>query len=273
MRGNELTVRQALPNVYHLRDALDARMTLLVGTRRALLWDAGYGLCDLREKVRAITALPLTVLCSHAHYDHALGCRRFPRAYLSQTDFPARAQAIGPVARTRVLSRARDMGVTLDEGETARYLADGRDPFAPLRASRFDLGGMGVQVVPMPGHTPGSIGLWVPARRLLLPGDNLNPVLWLFLADSMPLATYAKMLRGVLGLPFAHALCPHDDRLYSRAEVQALANGLTASAMRHARPVRIPGHEEVAAMEFAPAPGFTLVFDGKRDLPEQLPRE
>lgn len=272
MRENHITQREALPGVYHLRDALDARMTLLVGARRALLWDAGYGLCDLREAVRGITALPLTVLCSHAHADHALGCRRFPKAYLSREDFAARAEAIGPVARARVLGRAREAGIAMGEGEAARYLADGRDPFAPLRAARFDLGGLGAHVLPMPGHTRGSIGLWVPARRLLLPGDNLNPVLWLFLADSLPLAAYALVLQGMLRLPFAHALCPHDDRLYSRAQVQALADGLTASAMRHARPVRIPGHEEIATMAFSPAPGFELVFDGARDRPEDMPR-
>ena len=272
MRENAITTREALPGVYHLRDALDARMTLLLGARRALLWDAGYGLCDLRGAVRGISTLPLTVVCSHAHADHALGCRRFPKAYLSGGDYPARAEAIGPAARARVLGRARDAGVALGEGEAARYLADGRDPFAPLRATRFDLGGLGAHVLPMPGHTRGSVGLWVPARRLLLPGDNLNPVLWLFMADSLPLAAYASMLRGLLRLPFAHALCPHDDRLYSRAEVRALAEGLTGPAMRHARPVRIPGHEEMATLEFSPAPGFTVVFSGARDRPEDLPR-
>jgi len=67
------TILNPFPRVYHIRDGLDAHMTLLVGDREALLFDTGYGLADLLQAVRAITPLPLNAVLSHGHYDHANG--------------------------------------------------------------------------------------------------------------------------------------------------------------------------------------------------------
>ena len=66
---------QVLPDVYHIQDCMGVCMTLLVGKDRALLVDTGYGLENVREMAASITALPVTVLLTHAHHDHALGAR------------------------------------------------------------------------------------------------------------------------------------------------------------------------------------------------------
>ena len=68
MRENAITTREALPGVYHLRDALDARMTLLLGARRALLWDAFDGCTDLTIRT------PKGSYASRYAAAHGFGC-------------------------------------------------------------------------------------------------------------------------------------------------------------------------------------------------------
>src|SRR5580698_1483188 len=43
---------------------------LLIGTRRALLFDTGPGIYSIREQVRRLTNLPVIAIPSHLHFDH-----------------------------------------------------------------------------------------------------------------------------------------------------------------------------------------------------------
>jgi len=261
MSDTGFTVFNPFERVYHIRDELDAHMTLLTGANRALLFDTGYGLRDPLAAVRGITDLPLTVLCSHAHYDHLLGARWFERVLLPAEEVPACRRNTGLPLRRRVLRRAESLGVPLSVQEREAYLAFKLPKPAPLEERAFDLGGLHVRVQPMPGHTPGSVGLWVEEARLLLAGDNLNPVVWLLFRDCAPLARYAETMRGILDLPFTHALCPHADKPFARGAVEAYVEGLRPETFRGAEKVSIPPYGRIDTRRCSPAEGFTLVFD------------
>ncbi len=63
----------------------------------------------------------------------------------------------------------------------------------------FALGGRTLQVIPTPGHTPGSICLLDAGARLLFTGDTVVPgTILMFLPDSLPLATYASSMQRLL---------------------------------------------------------------------------
>ncbi|MEO8450869.1 MAG: MBL fold metallo-hydrolase, partial [Gemmatimonadota bacterium] len=52
---------------------------LIVGTKRALMFDTGIGLVPIRPVVEQLTSLPVEVLNSHTHYDHVGGNAEFDR--------------------------------------------------------------------------------------------------------------------------------------------------------------------------------------------------
>ena len=50
---------------------------LIVGSRRAVLFDTGLGVVGIDRVVRQLTAMPVTVINSHTHFDHVGGNRGF----------------------------------------------------------------------------------------------------------------------------------------------------------------------------------------------------
>jgi len=162
---------------------------LIIGNDRAVLFDAGTGNRDIVPVVRALTALPVTVIPSHLHFDHVGALGRFERTALPDL----------PVLR----ARAADRWLTLKRYEFLGH-AD------RLAAPRFtvdewwsggqiiDLGGRRLQVVLLPGHTPTSVGLYDADQRLLFAGDFIYPgELYAFLPGASRAAYLATTRRLV----------------------------------------------------------------------------
>src|SRR5215831_13636573 len=74
---------------------------LILGNRRALLFDTGMGIGKISEVVRELTKLPIAVLNSHTHFDHVGGNADFSDIYDEDTPF-TRANEHG---RSNVYSR------------------------------------------------------------------------------------------------------------------------------------------------------------------------
>ena len=251
------TVREAMPGVRHIQDGMGVCMTLLTGDRRALLIDAGYGVEDVAALGGTLTELPVTLLLTHHHHDHAMGARWFDGSLMfpeDRADFPLYA---GEEQRKRVLGQAASKGIA-PEGDLMG--ADIPLPDA-LTAGPIDLGGLTAEVIRCPGHTPGSAVIWVPERRLLLTGDDWNPCTWLFFPAALPVHDYLRNMRGLLALPFEHVLCSHQPGLYPREAWERFLDGLTDDALRAAQPVDIPPYEAIDTRQAMLPEGQTLVFD------------
>ena len=153
------------PHVYLIDDAGESTCYLILGSERALLIDTVNGMEDLRAIVRSLTDLPVTVVNTHGHCDHIYGNVYFDEAWMHPAD---NALAAAHFAM-------RESGAE-------------PCPFRPLEVGqRIDLGGEEVEIVGLPGHTPGSIGVLDKKRRLLFSGDGLNPHIWMQLEESLPL--------------------------------------------------------------------------------------
>jgi glyoxylase-like metal-dependent hydrolase (beta-lactamase superfamily II) len=139
---------------------------LLLGKERALLFDAGTGLRDIVPVVRSLTALPVTVLPSHLHFDHVGALGKFERTALP--DLPALRQR----AKGRVLTLRRyEFLGALDRLSPPTFPVD--DWWSD--GQFIDLGGRTIQVLRLPGHTADSVMIWDSSSALGFVGDFIYP--------------------------------------------------------------------------------------------------
>ena len=161
--------------VYQIR-AIGARVTVLSEGRDLMLVDAGLwgssraiadGLRDLGRTPHEIQGIAIT----HAHPDHsgglaelAMGTDISVAAHALEADIiegttaapnPLRWKLVGPMSWS-VLNRLMGSPVPVhhrvEDGDRLPFQAE-------------------VQVVHLPGHTPGSIGLYLPRKRVVIVGD------------------------------------------------------------------------------------------------------
>ena len=165
---------------------------LILGTDRAILFDAGTGFRDIVPVVRSLTPLPVTVIPSHLHFDHVGALGRFDNT----------AMIDAPTLRSRV----RDSRLRLERYEFLGF-AD-RLPTPTIRVdewwavdSNVDLGGRRLLVVATPGHTQTSVSLYDEERHQLCAGDFIYPgELYAFLPGASRrayLATTVRLLSAI----------------------------------------------------------------------------
>ena len=160
-------------NVWRIEESSEygaVNMFLILGRKNALLIDTGHGLNDPGPFVKTITALPVLVVNTHSHYDHAGGNKYFDKIHAHPADFPM-------------------MGGTKGK---AREIAGVQEGYV------FDLGERKLTVVETPGHTPGSICLLDGEHKMFFTGDNNNSHTWMFLRESTPLETYLRTLEKLI---------------------------------------------------------------------------
>jgi glyoxylase-like metal-dependent hydrolase (beta-lactamase superfamily II) len=196
--------------IYEPRQSEGTIGYLIVGDQRAILFDTGMGIGDLKKLTSELTRLPIVVLNSHTHDDHVGGNWQFSTIYGMDTDF-TRQSAKGSSTDAQAEIKPSEICGSLPEGfdpktyatkpwKITRYLHDG---------DKIDLGGRSLQVIATPGHTPDAICLFDQANGLLFTGDTYYPgTIWLYRPETdlaaydasvHRLAALAPQVRIVLG--------------------------------------------------------------------------
>ena len=187
--------------IYEPHQAKEVISYLIVGEKRALLFDTGMGISDIKKLTAEITKLPITVLNSHTHDDHVGGNWQFDTIYGMDTDF-TRQNARGSREDAQAEITPDQLCGTLPKGFDAKsyatrpwkitaYIHDGE---------RIDLGGRTLEAIATPGHTPDAISLIDRAQGLLFTGDTYYPApIWLFRPET-DLDAYARSIRRLAAL-------------------------------------------------------------------------
>ncbi len=264
LRQHWFRVQELDPGIVSISEPLHEEVVssfLILGELRALLIDTGMGVGDIRAVVEDHTSLPVTVVNSHAHWDHIGGNHRFDEIVIHQAEAHELPEGVGNDRLRKAFATDRLLG-PLPEGFDIEAFT-----IPPSVASlvlsggeRFDLGGRTLEVIHAPGHSPGGIVLLDRARGALFSTDVAYAgALYAFGRDAdfavyrqtmAMLAELAPQLKAVYG---SHNTSPFAPELLLR-----MRDGMEAVAAGR-QPDEMVG--DVARHEFQ---GFSILVDADR---------
>jgi glyoxylase-like metal-dependent hydrolase (beta-lactamase superfamily II) len=186
--------------IYEPHQSEEVISYLIVGEKKALLFDTGMGISDIKKVTSELTKVPIVVLNSHTHNDHVGGNWEFDTIYAMDTDF-TRKNAKGSREAAQAEIAPDQICGSLPKGfDAAKYETRPWKITAYTHdGDKFDLGGRTIEVIATPGHTPDAISLIDRANGLLFTGDTYYPApIWLFRPET-DLEAYAASIRRLSG--------------------------------------------------------------------------
>jgi glyoxylase-like metal-dependent hydrolase (beta-lactamase superfamily II) len=203
--------------IYEPHQSEEVISYLILGQSKALLFDTGLGISDIKKVARELTQLPIIVLNSHTHDDHVGGNWEFHTIYSMET----------PFTEHNAKGSREDAQEEIAPGEVCGQLPQGFDSKSyrtrPWTITRYihdgntiDLGGRTIEILATPGHTPDAISLYDRANELLFTGDTYYPApIWLYRPETdfnayaksiqrlADLAPHVKLVLGAHNIPVA----------------------------------------------------------------------
>ena len=147
------------------------RFFLLAGKERALLIDTGMNVGKAKEAAEALVQVPVQLINTHADPDHTGGNKAFNQVMMHEDE----------KQNYHVLVEQKIISVT-----------DGQI---------IELGDRPVQIVWIPGHTPGSIGILDINKRYFFSGDTVQQNSEIFMFGPMRnLERFAQSLEKLNGM-------------------------------------------------------------------------
>ena len=195
-------------NIWHVR-----------GRERDLLVDTGLGVASLRDELAELLDRPLTAVATHVHYDHAGSLWEFDdrRIHGSEAakmaDYREFQWLRGDQIPTEWHEALAELGMPIENEflidalpspgyDPKTYSVRSAEAKALVEGEVIDLGDRHFEVLHLPGHTPGSIGLWDAASGTLFSGDAIydaQPLL-----DELPesdVTAYVNTVKRLRELP------------------------------------------------------------------------
>jgi glyoxylase-like metal-dependent hydrolase (beta-lactamase superfamily II) len=200
-------------------------MWFVRGRDRGLLIDTGLGVRSLRRELPLLAERAVICLATHAHFDHCGGLHEFD-------------ERLGHPLEAEVYAAPRNEATLADRYLGPRSFVQlpraGYDPLrysitpAPLtrhvdEGDIIDLGDRTLQVLHLPGHTPGHVGLWEKKSGLLFSGDALYDGLLLDHFYERSREEYVETMRRLAELPVSTVHgghCPSFGRVRMRELIE-----------------------------------------------------
>lgn len=221
-------------NIWHIR-----------GSDRDLIIDTGMGVASLRDFARDILDRPVSAVATHAHIDHIGNHHEFDECIVHRLEAaglsnPNRDTALaGPEFNPDDIATLHippidgyDISGPMLTALPEAYFNVQSFAIKPAKIGRvvedgdvIDLGNRVFEVLHLPGHSPGGIGLWEKRTETLFSGDAIydGPLLDTLHHSSIP--DYIKTMKRLRELPVRTIHAGHDpsfgrDRLIEIADYQ-----------------------------------------------------
>lgn len=208
---------------------LRANIWHVSGRDRDLLVDTGMGIASLRDAFPDLFSREPIVFVTHGHYDHTGGAHEFAERWTHEAEATALENPEESTLITSELSPSFMAALAADapDGVAPPYLVDAipydgypisdyttiaAPPTTAARdGDRIDLGDRTFTVLHLPGHTPGSAGLFEEETGLLFTGDVVYDG---ELLDELPesnIDAYVGSMRRLAGVPAGVVHAGHED--------------------------------------------------------------
>jgi glyoxylase-like metal-dependent hydrolase (beta-lactamase superfamily II) len=203
-------------NIWHVR-----------GRDRDLLIDTGMGIASLHDAAQHLFDKALTAVATHSHLDHVGSLHEFPNRIVHKAEADTLTRPCDNFSMLRsehpleLIASLERAGYIIDPCFVTALpredfnLSQFSCPAAPAtrlvdEGDMIDLGDRVFEVLHLPGHSPGSIGLWEAATRTLFSGDAIydGPLL-----DEIPgsdIPVYLDTMRRLESLPARVVHAGHD---------------------------------------------------------------
>jgi glyoxylase-like metal-dependent hydrolase (beta-lactamase superfamily II) len=211
----------------HVIRVMQCNVWHVQGRDRDLIIDTGMGLGNLTRAAADVFSKPLTAVATHTHLDHVGSLHEFSErvVHVAEADQLERPSANFSMLRedhpVEFVAALEHAGYTVDSAFITALPRDNFDlrtftrPAAPAtrvvrEGDLLDLGDRVFEVLHLPGHSPGSIGLWEAATGIFFSGDAIydGPLL-----DELPgsdIAVYMATMRRIEALPARLVHAGHD---------------------------------------------------------------
>jgi glyoxylase-like metal-dependent hydrolase (beta-lactamase superfamily II) len=130
-------------------------------TKEGIVVDPGDDVAVILRIAKRLGIRITTIVVTHAHIDHIGGAQKLKQA----TAAPVLMSAADLPLCDQLDMQAAWLGMPAPDRTEIDTLAREGD--------RLWVGSAGIEVFDTPGHTPGSISLWIPAEKKVLSGDTL----------------------------------------------------------------------------------------------------
>lgn len=165
--------------------------------KKAVIVDPGDNGAHILNKCREYGIIPEAIVLTHGHFDHILAVEEIRRAFQEITVYAAEKEAklLGDSRLNMTGSYGTGFSLRPD-----RLVKDG---------DVLELAGLKWQVIETPGHTTGSMCLWIEEEDVLISGDTL-------FAESLgrtdfPTGSSADIIRSIKERLF---VLPEDTMVY-----------------------------------------------------------
>lgn len=203
-------------NMWHVR-----------GRDADLLVDAGMGIGSLKQAMAALLDKPLIAVGTHSHMDHIGSLHEFEQRLVHPLEaeqvrypepYPVLCSCHWPCGMRNAIE---SQGYEVPDVLVDAYPYPGFDPMAfrttgtePTRlideGDVINLGDTAFEVMHLPGHSPGSIGLWERASGTLFSGDAIYDGPLLDAIEGADLAAYRHTMERLRRLPVSVVHAGHD---------------------------------------------------------------
>ena len=230
-----ITERMVAPllkcNIWHVR-----------GRDRDLLIDTGLGIENLAESLPELFDRPITVVLTHSHRDHSGGAHAFSdvRIHAAERKWAEEAYDQLPFDIADwpegLVQWFNERGYFCENGMFTgpvspdimrRRLESIRISAALHGGDVIDLGDRAFEILHLPGHSPGSIGLLEHSAQRLYSGDAIYDGPLLDDLEDSDRFDYAKTMERLLALSVDDVLPGHGER-FDKARLTEIAHGWLA---------------------------------------------